>query len=54
MFFTKNYTKGLEMKHYTIKNIMDLYKVKKTRNSIIYDEDKGLIPGLLHKTTNSL
>ena len=44
MFFTKNYTKGLEMKHYTIKNIMDLYKVKKTRNSIIYDEDKGLIP----------
>ena len=32
------------MKTYTIKNIMDIYQIKKTKGAVLKDEEKGLIP----------
>ncbi|WP_071514974.1 ParA family protein [Francisella sp. TX07-6608] len=35
------------MRTYTIKNIMDIYRIKKTKAAILKDEEKGLIPEAL-------
>lgn len=32
------------MRHYTIKNIMDIFRVSKTKGAILKDEEKGIIP----------